>query len=439
MARTYEEQLQEQIEQYRDTEEMHDLPEVFHRWSADYVGPGLRAVFGVSDINGFYVEAFLAAARQQEGAPVFLSLGCGDGAVEIGIARTLVERGVERFRFVCFDLSDVLLERFRAAMPAGLADRFELVSGDLNAASFETILGQDVTRGRFDAIMANHSLHHIVDLEGVFRTAYDNLAEHGIFVTGDMIGRNGHMRWPEARLFVEFFWPFLSQRQRRNVLLRRDERRFADHDCSTEGFEGVRAEEVLPLLLRQGFEPARFFGFGGMVDVFIDRCFGPNFSVEDADDVFIAGRIGFLNEVLLDAGLVKPTMMLAWFTKRAGQEVCYRGRTARSTVREVGRDPAWLATALTDFAKAPVDAEYVFGGRGGMAAMRAELREARREAAAAQEEAGRLQARVEGLERSNSWRLTGPLRGLVRLVRRGQAWAAVTRRQGWRVLAGWDR
>jgi hypothetical protein len=129
--------------------------------------------------------------------------------------------------------------------------------------------------------MANHSLHHMVHLEGIFRIAYDNLTEHGIFVTNDMIGRNGHMRWPEARLFVDFFWPFMSQRQRNNIMLRRSEPKFTDHDCLGESFEGVRSEEVLPLILAQGFKAWKFLGFGGMIDVFVDRCFGPNFDVNE--------------------------------------------------------------------------------------------------------------------------------------------------------------
>src|SRR5262249_40329555 len=159
------------------------------------------------------------------------------------------------------------------------------------------------------------------------------LTERGIFVTSDMIGRNGHMRWPEARLFVDFFWPFMSLRQRNNVLLRRLERTFTDHDCSGEGFEGVRAQDVLPLILQQGFTASNFFGFGGMIDVFVDRCFGPNFDVNDPDDAFLVRRMAFLNDVLLDAGLVKPTMMLAYFVKHPVKEAYYRGRSARAAVR----------------------------------------------------------------------------------------------------------
>jgi hypothetical protein len=43
-----------------------------------------------------------------------------------------------------------------------------------------------------------------------------------------------------------------------------------------------------------------------VIDVFVDRCFRHNFDPSNADDAFLVRRIAFLNEVLLDAGLVRP-------------------------------------------------------------------------------------------------------------------------------------
>ncbi len=437
MTKSYEDQLQEQIDQYRDTENMHDLPAAFHLWSSAYVLPGLSKVFGVTDFNHFYAEAFITAAKPNPNTPVFLSLGCGDGAMEIGIARTLLERGAKQFRFVCCDLSDILLSRFRAALPPELTGHFELQAGDLNAKAFDT---------RFDAIMANHSLHHMIDLEGIFHAAFDNLTDDGIFVTSDMIGRNGHMRWPEARLFVDFFWPFMSERQRSNVLLHRVDLQFTDHDCSTEGFEGIRSQDVLPAILAQGFHPWKFLGFGGMIDVFIDRCFGPNFDTENEDDAFLLRRMAFLNDVLLDAGLIKPTQMLGYFVKRPTEAVYFRSRTAQSAVRQASSNPVWLAGALEDFTRSPTDAHFFYKSRslpmrgperlGGNAGpdldkaradavsaraaldeMVAALRHSQHEATAAQARVAQQAVRIQGLETSTSWQVTAPLRMMARKLR----------------------
>jgi hypothetical protein len=43
-----------------------------------------------------------------------------------------------------------------------------------------------------------------------------------------------------------------------------------------------------------------------VIDVFVDCCFRHNFDPSNADDAFLVRRIAFLNEVLLDAGLVRP-------------------------------------------------------------------------------------------------------------------------------------
>jgi SAM-dependent methyltransferase len=425
MPRSYDDQVREQIEQYRDTEDMQALPASFHLWSPEFILPGMERVFGVGDINLFYVSAFIAAARHNPEVPAFASMGCGDGVVEIGIAGTLRQRGIKRFRFVCYDLSEILLDRFRAAIPPDLVESFELVAGDLNNKIIDT---------KFDAIMANHSLHHMVDLEGIFNSIHENLTEHGIFVTNDMIGRNGHMRWPETRLFVEYFWPFLSMRQRHNVLLRRVEHGFIDHDCSDVGFEGIRSQDVLPLILARGFHAWKFMGFGGMIDVFVDRCFGPNFDTTDPDDRFLLHHMSVLNDILLDSGLTKPTIMLAWFVKYPVEEICYRDRSAGASIRNSAEAPAWLPHALSDFRRLPADPGYVFksheklldfpGARSSPEAdaelheLTAALRDARNDAAIAQTLAAEQERRIRNLELSTSWRLTAPLRGLARMIRR---------------------
>ena len=54
--------------------------------------------------------------------------------------------------------------------------------------------------------MANHSLHHVLALEHLFAQVSATLREDGVFVVNDMIGRNGHQRWPEALDLLQRIW-----------------------------------------------------------------------------------------------------------------------------------------------------------------------------------------------------------------------------------------
>ncbi len=60
--KSYKEKIQEQIEQYREIEDIHALPRIFHLWSHHFILPGLQDVFEVTEIIDFYAEA-MARAR----------------------------------------------------------------------------------------------------------------------------------------------------------------------------------------------------------------------------------------------------------------------------------------------------------------------------------------------------------------------------------------
>jgi SAM-dependent methyltransferase len=329
---TYKERVISQIEQYADTVNMHDLPDIFHYWSHNYIRPGFSEVFDAASIDDAYAVAFEEARARTAGPGRILSIGCGDGGVEIRVAKILLERGVSNFVFVCADLSPILLDHLRDAVEAeGLASHFQLVEADLNHIDIP---------GTFDVIMANHSLHHIVGLEALFAFSHERLKDGGIFATSDIIGRNGHTRWPETAAILQAAWPMLKPMQRYNVQLRQHNETFVDHDCSTEGFEGIRAQDILPIMTKLFF-PYKFFATAGIVDMFIERSYGHGFNVNSEQDITFVKFIADLNEILIDAGVVKPTWMMAYFTKDDRGEVFYRDRRAGNVVRNPLEDPRW--------------------------------------------------------------------------------------------------
>ena len=79
------------------------------------IRPGLLGVFGVESVNGFYLNAAKEVSADF-GSPLrILSVGCGDGTVEVELAKSLREAGAD-FRLEGADLSPVLIERFQSAV-----------------------------------------------------------------------------------------------------------------------------------------------------------------------------------------------------------------------------------------------------------------------------------------------------------------------------------
>jgi len=165
----------------------------------------------------------------------------------------------------------------------------------------------------YHGVIANQSLHHVLELEHLFDAVSKALLPGAPFVVSDMIGRNGHQRWPEARAIVNEFWRELPERHRFNVQLKRLEPEFLDWDCSTEGFEGIRAQDILPLCVeRFGFE--LFLPFANLIDPFIDRGFGHHFDPNGEWDRDFIDRVHARDEAEILQGTIKPTHMMAVMT-----------------------------------------------------------------------------------------------------------------------------
>ncbi len=299
----YELRVQQERASYADIIDVHLLPDIFHYWSNKYLLPMLQE-FGANSPEDFIAHyLFRAAQRTGSSHPRFISLGAGNCDAEVRIAQALVSRGLSTFTLECLDLNPASLARgSELAKAAGLAQQVVPKLQDLNMWS---------PQGDYDGVMANQSLHHIVELERLFDSVRQALRGPGAaFVMSDMIGRNGHQRWPEAREIVDQFWQELPTSYRYHVLINRQEDTFMDWDCSFEGFEGIRSQDILPLLLeRFGFE--EFLAFGNVITPFIDRGFGHHFSLDRAEDLDLVDRIHAADEAALAEGRIKPTHMLA--------------------------------------------------------------------------------------------------------------------------------
>lgn len=310
---------------YKDVEDINVLPEIFHYWSNKYLRPMLEE-FGVSNPDQFFAKYLGESARRcGDASPVFVSIGAGNCDTEVRVAKLLKEAGLADFTIECLDMNRHMLQRGKEmAVREGVADHIAPIEGDFNK-----------WRGakQYNAVMANQSLHHVVNLEGLFDEVKRTLKPNGYFVTSDMIGRNGHQRWPEALEAVQKFWCELPQAYRYNRQLDRHEDVYQNWDCSVEGFEGIRAQDIMPLLLER-FRFVLYVGFANVVDIFIDRSFGHNFNAEQEWDRAFVDRLHDYDEQAFKAGSLTPTHMMAVMTTGSTvQRSCSRGITPEKSVR----------------------------------------------------------------------------------------------------------
>jgi SAM-dependent methyltransferase len=312
MASDYDVRLRQQQKQYASGADIHGLPDIYHYWSNRYIAPCLQQVFGSNSITEIYVRP-LTRMLDGGGASTrkFVSIGSGDCSEEIKIAKRLLELGHSNFVILGLDVAENLIKEANAAVVReGLAKYVASEFFDLNRGAFD---------GPIDAFIAHHSLHHIVELERLFDLIDRHLSPDGHFVACDMIGRNGHMRWPETLRYVEAIWANLADIKKYNWQHRQQHTQFLNWDCSNEGFEGIRAQDILPLLLSQ-FSFDGFVGCGGFIDPFVDRGYGPNFDPESAPDCDFIDLLAIANDAMLDAGQIKPTMMFADMVKKKNDD-----------------------------------------------------------------------------------------------------------------------
>lgn len=322
---SYQSKIQEELDHYSGTENVHALPPITTYWFDKHLLPILQAFGFGSSVEMFrtYI-ARVCRAHPGEICSV-LSIGAGDSATEINVAQWLLEQGIQNFRFDCMDLNPEVLDRGRRlAAEKGFADRFHFAPFDIHGWK----------PGRtYDVILAIQCLHHFVELELLFDKIHEALRPNGYFLTDDMIGRNGHQRWPEAMRLVDEFWKELPGPYKYNHLLKRVENQYENWDCSKSGFEGIRAQDILPLLV-QRFHFDFFFGFGNVIDVFVDRTFGPNFDPAREWDRDFIDRVHATDDAGFESGSLKPTHIYAAMRKHpADNPKFYKQRTPELSVR----------------------------------------------------------------------------------------------------------
>jgi SAM-dependent methyltransferase len=194
----------------------------------DHVGEVL-ARSGYSDLPGYLCRSLKDTIRPIE----ILSLASGYCGHELDLAR----RMTLPYTITCTDLNERMFERARdAARTEGLMMNFQ--EADLNFIA--------INPARYDLIFAHAAIHHVINLEYLFDQIAAGLRPNGILSLTEVVGKNRKLIWDQNEHYANALLELMPERLTRGIRLAVRE--------DPDGMEGIRQEDILPLL-RQQFVP----------------------------------------------------------------------------------------------------------------------------------------------------------------------------------------
>jgi hypothetical protein len=294
----------EEGERFAQSGDSHDLPAIANWFSENILRAELLKNTGSNSFQNLILRE-IANARNQNQEFILVSLGAGHGQIEDELLQKVPAYSPGPTHFYAIDLfapNDTVEQVIKG-------DRYILTrtSQDLNQPLFPK---------NANMIIVHHALHHFLNLEEIFDLVYQILKTNsGTLIIADMIGRNGHMRWPESLHAIRRIWSALPIEKKYNNQFNETWLAFENWDCSSEGYEGIRSEDILKLLYRY-FEDSGSFFWGGILDPFIDRGFGDNFDPSNSDDIETINNIFKIEKKLTEIGYLTATQVIGKFTPR---------------------------------------------------------------------------------------------------------------------------
>lgn len=106
---SYETKLEQEIRNYRDDANVHELPPIYHYWSNKHLRPKLESL-GFSNPDDFYVRYIAQLARSTTPSTCnILSLGAGNCDTEVRLSELLATSRAHNFAFHCLDINPQML------------------------------------------------------------------------------------------------------------------------------------------------------------------------------------------------------------------------------------------------------------------------------------------------------------------------------------------
>ena len=301
---SYQEKIEQELEFFDEYIDVHQLPQAYSYYAQRGFLKKWQETFGYSTYDEWVLDYLDVIKREKNESDIKIcSLGSGDCSIEIDFA---ANNNLE-CEFHCYEVNQHSLDRAKNYAAEKLKEgTFKFIQCDVNKLKLEQ---------QYDIVLAIHSLHHFVELEHIFDEIDRCMTEKSYFIINDMIGRNGHMFWDNTLEIVNAIHSLFPKELKYNHLLKQYYEKRIQWDCSTEGFEGIRAQDILPLLDTK-FQFLDFAPFAAIANKFTEREFGHNFDLDNDFHKSILDMIIAYDDFFLTNKLLKPVQLFATVVKK---------------------------------------------------------------------------------------------------------------------------
>jgi len=299
----YKKKIDIELREYENNINIHNLPQAAHYYHSKYVNKEMENSIGISSFEALVIKYInLIKQEKPEKEIKLLSLGSGNCDIEINLALSCNFQG----EFYCYELNPKMLERAKQNANERGINNFIFIQDDINKIKIQE---------KFDIVLAIQSLHHFVELEHIFDEVNGCMTEKSFFIINDMIGRNGHMFWENSYYVYNAIWNILPKELKYNHITKKYYKKRKRPDFWGENLEGIRAQDILPLLDRK-FKFVVFAPFSAVVNFFTNRDFGYSFDLNNDLHLSILDMLCTYDNFLLKNKLLKPTQLLAAMAKK---------------------------------------------------------------------------------------------------------------------------
>lgn len=234
------------------------------------------------------------------------TLGCGDGGLERHARRLKLQA-----HFDSYDISEGAVEVARRQAERDRWRDIDYRQADLNTIEFEP--------SSYDVFFASMTLHHVAELERLYRQMDKALRPGGLVIFNEFVGPR-KFQWTGLQLaIVNRLLAALPERLRRDRTrpgeLKHEVRRPSIEEMDAiDPSESVLSDRIMPLAHRF-FEPVEIRDYGGTIlHLLLDRIVG-NFDPDRPQDVEILQDFFDLETLCLKTGVLRSDFTCAVFRK----------------------------------------------------------------------------------------------------------------------------